>query len=349
MVKILVIRFRRIGDAVLSTALCTTLKRSIPNCEVHYVLNDNIAPLFSNHPDIDHIITFSRHDMSNYLRYIRKVRKVMKEGKYDIIVDMRATVKTLVFSFFSMRSKYRIGYYKWYNPILHNYRISTPRNIEMDTITSSLYLLDPLQKEYQIQKVHDFKLSYTPEEYSSFRSYMQANGVDMSQPIITCAVSARLEYKVWPLPYMKQVLQQVLDKYKNVQLVFNYGDAREKQQAIELHNMLGNDSRVHTKVEANSLRELVAMIANSTFFFGNEGGPRHIAQALNIPSFAIFPPGIPISNWLPNKSDRFQGIELKDIDQTADTNKDLSYEEKFSLIKPNFVWDILDRMLTTYL
>ena len=48
--KVLVIRFRRIGDAVLSVVICSSIRKSFPEAEIHYVLNDHIAPLFENHP-----------------------------------------------------------------------------------------------------------------------------------------------------------------------------------------------------------------------------------------------------------------------------------------------------------
>ncbi|WP_374118361.1 glycosyltransferase family 9 protein, partial [uncultured Fusobacterium sp.] len=35
--KILVVRFKQIGDAVLSSAICNTLKKSFPESEIDYV------------------------------------------------------------------------------------------------------------------------------------------------------------------------------------------------------------------------------------------------------------------------------------------------------------------------
>ena len=61
--KILVIRFRRVGDAVLSSVLCSSLKQSFPQATIDYVLNEGIAPLFEKHPDIDHIIPFKESEM----------------------------------------------------------------------------------------------------------------------------------------------------------------------------------------------------------------------------------------------------------------------------------------------
>ena len=98
--KVLVIRFRRIGDAVLSVVICSSIRKSFPEAEIHYVLNDHIAPLFENHPDIDKIITFSDEENNHFFKYLRKVRQLMKTERYDVIIDTRATIKTLWFSAF---------------------------------------------------------------------------------------------------------------------------------------------------------------------------------------------------------------------------------------------------------
>lgn len=343
MTKILVIRFRRIGDAVLSSAICSSLKQSIPDCEVHYVLNEGIAPLFEHHAGIDRLITFSEEEMQHTWRYLSKIRKLMKQERYDIIIDTRATVKTLGFSLFGWRARYRIGYRKAYSLLIHNHRI---RRIHgTDEVTRALSLLDPLEKEYPIRKDWRFRLYCTPDEHSRFRRYMESRGVDFSRPVLLCAVSARLEHKIWPFPYMQRVLRQVLDKY-DVQLVFNHGGNREKEQAIELHRLLDNDKSIFTEVEAHGLRELSALMANCSFLFGNEGGPRHISQAFEIPSLAIFPPETPMSNWLPNRSERFRGIELKECDPKAAGDEGLTFQEKFARITPEIVWPELDTMLS---
>ena len=50
--KILVIRFRQMGDAILTTPLLSTLRKNFPEAEIDYILNERIAPLFEGHPAI---------------------------------------------------------------------------------------------------------------------------------------------------------------------------------------------------------------------------------------------------------------------------------------------------------
>jgi heptosyltransferase-2 len=343
--NIIVLRFRRVGDAVISSSLCSSLRKTFPEAVIDYVLNAEIAPLFENHPDIDRIISFESWEMKNWKVYLKKVRRIMQTGKYDLIVDTRATVKTLWFALFSPSSPYRIGRKKLYNRFIHNFRPDTA--IDDDETGRTLRLLSPLEKNFQVQYDRDFKVYVSSDEKESFRRQMQAKGIDFSKRVIVCAVTARLTCKVWKMEYMRELLQRIIDNY-NVQLIFNYGGWEEEEAAIRLQQEMDNPAGIFTNIRAGNLRELSAMLANSDFFFGNEGGPRHISQALNIPSFAIYPPGIGKKIWLPNACDCFQGIEPEDVSEEAKKEK-LSYGEKFEFITVDEVWNRLQPMLCRFL
>lgn len=55
--KILVIRFKQIGYAVLSSVICNTLKKTFPDFEIDYVLYEHICPLFQSYKSIKALIT----------------------------------------------------------------------------------------------------------------------------------------------------------------------------------------------------------------------------------------------------------------------------------------------------
>lgn len=345
--KIIVLRFRRVGDAVLSSVLCSSLRKTFPEAQIHYVLNEEIAPLFENHPDIDQIITFRKEEMKNWWTYIKKVRSIMKAGKYDIIVDTRATIKTLWFSLFSLSTPFRIGKEKPYNRLLHNYRVNIDFDGNENEVDSTLRLLSPIDEFHKVHYDKNFKLYVTPEERELFRSRMRDCGIDFSKPVVICAVTTRLAHKAWNMERMIQLLQRIIDKY-DLQLIFNYGGEDEKKVALEVHAKMDHHPNIFTNIEAHTLREFAAMVANSDFFFGNEGGPRHISQAFNIYSFAIYPPHISKKQWLPNAGELFQGIEPADILSEID-HRDLSYQEKFDLITVDRVWTCIQSMIDNYL
>lgn len=269
----------------------------------------------------------------------------MKEGQYDLIVDTRSTIKTLWFALFSMKTPYRVGHKKTYNPVLHNYRTFVKG--VTDEVAKTLMLLKPLENLFHIQYEREFKLYVTSREKENFHIRMTDGGIDFSKPIIICAVAARLKQKIWNPDKMCRVLWKIIEKY-NAQLIFNFGGKDEKDFAFRLYREMREHPNIFTNIEAGNLRELATMFALSDFFFGNEGGPRHISQAFNVPGFAIYPPETSKTEWLPNASERFQGIEPADISGQTN-NPNLSYTEKFDLITTDAVWERLDPMLAKFL
>jgi heptosyltransferase-2 len=308
-------------------------------------LNGEIAPLFEHHPDIDRLITFKKEEMKNWKTYLKKVRRIMHLGNYDLIVDTRATIKTLWFSFFSLSTPYRIGKKKTYNRFFHNYRLNT--KIDDDEVGQTLRLLSPLEKNFEIQYDRTFKLYVTPEEKETFRQRMKSEGINFSKPVVVCAVATRLAYKMWDKERMIQVLSRIIEEY-DAQLIFNFSGKEEETVALRIQEKMNHHPHIFTHIQANGLRELAALLSNADFFFGNEGGPRHISQALDIPSYAIYPPSIDKKKWLPNANERFQGLEPKDISEKAE-DKRLSYAEKFDFISVTELWKKLNPMLNKYI
>lgn len=342
--KILVIRFRRVGDAVLATALCTSLRKTFPDAHIDYVLNANIASLYDNHPDIDRVIAFSDRENNNIFRYLWKVWRIVRDNHYDVIIDMRSTVRTLFFSLFSLRTPFRIGTKKSYSHFIHNYSVDNRRDKTTDVVAHNLLLLKPLEKIAAVQYCSDFKIYVSAAEKLHFRAYMERQGINFSRPVVLAAVTARLTHKIWDKEQMKIILHRMIEHY-DAQIVFNFA-GNERAYAVNLHAEMNNNPNIFTNIAANSLRELCALTANVNFFFGNEGGPRHLAQSLNVASFAIFPPGTSKTTWLPRRDNQFLGISPADFPVSQ---KGMSYRQRFDLITAEHVWEQLKPMLDVYL
>lgn len=334
-VKILIIRVRRVGDAILSESICSTLKKSIPNSVIHFLVYDFMADLFRDDPNIDKVISINQKESHSFFKHFKKAYQLMRKERYDIIIDLRSTINTLPFSLFSLGAKYRIGQKKAYNFFIHNHRIDTFKN--ENYIDQKLSLLDPLAEHYNIIKSKDFKIYIKQHEVEAFRSKMKATGINFDYPVVIATVTTRVEHKRYPIEYMEEILSRVLKTYPDLQIIFNYGDAVEKEQAYEIYQHLGCPKNIFIDLEAKDLRELGAMIANCDYLFGNEGGPRHLAQALGIPSMAYFSPGSSYKQWLPNLGEDNQALSHENI-YTPEESKLLSHDEKRYSVLPELVW-----------
>jgi len=351
MIRILVVRFRQMGDAILATPLLSTLRANFPDAEIDFVLNDRIAPLFQGHPAVNHIIRFTDDERHSFLTYIKKVWQTVHHTRYDVIIDMRSTANTMLFALFSLRSKYRIGISKPYTWGIFNHRIEGCRDDE-GMIRHNLRLAEPLKKMADGREWKEHKnltLTIEEKEKQDFRQYMQEQGVDFSRPVMLVGVTAKLADKTWPEDRMTETLRRFISTFPQWQLIFNYAPGREEENARRIYDSLAGQaadesssssdthrsSSIFLNVKATSPRQLAAMAANCTAYFGNEGGARHIVHAMGRPSLVICSPGASKKTWLPQDTDILtQGIAASDIAYVTG----LTRQEQYNLITEDTVW-----------
>ena len=186
--------------------------------------------------------------------------------------------------------------------------------------------LSPQKGEWTSDR--NLSLSITEKEKLDFRQYMEQQGIDFSRPVLLVGVTAKLEHKTWSENRMIETLRHFIEAYPQWQLIFNYAPGREADNAHRIYEQLGCPTNVKMNVEAKSPRQLAAMAANCTAYFGNEGGARHIVHAMGRPSLVICSPGASKTTWLPQDTD----IQAIGIDAAS-----------YDLITVDMVWPELQR------
>lgn len=344
--NILIVRFRQIGDALLSTVIMNTLRQNFPDATIDFVLNERIAPLFQGHPSIDHVITFSEEERHHALRYVRKVWNIVHRTRYDVIIDMRSTLNTVLFALFSPGTPYRIGLKKAYTLLLFNYRKQPDGSENM--IDQNLSLLRPLERLRPIVPCRQFTLAITDKERNDFRDYMQACGADLRRPLLLIGVTAKIQDKCWSEDRMTWVLRQLLNEFPQAQLIFNYAPGEEEKRARAIWENLQRDPRILIDLKASSMRELYAMAHYIKLYFGNEGGARHVVHAAGVPSFVVMAPGNQKHRWLPQNEVYAGGIEVGDVVPESQLAT-MTRRQQYDAITQERVWEQLREVCRRFL
>ena len=331
--NILVIRFQEMGDTILTTSLLDTLHLSFPNSKIDYIVNDKIAPLFQGHLSINEIISFTYEERHNIMLYVRKVWNIVHDKHYDAIIDLRWTTKSILFSIFSKRTKYRIGVNKWYTRFAYNY--SFPKN-KGSIIEHNLSLLEPLKQEGQIKTSKELSLFITDEERNKYKEYLKLKNLNEDKHVMLANVTAKLAEKVWNEERMVEVLNTFIKRHPDVQIIFNFAPGQEEENALRIYEKLGKPQQVRVDIKAKSPRELVALCENITLFFGNEGGARHIAHATGTPSLVICAPENNPRTWIPQNSVPAEGITVHDLKEDTVLST-MTREQQYDLITSEMV------------
>lgn len=344
-IKILVIRFKRIGDAILTLPLCNSLKQTFPNATVDYVLYEEMAHLFYKHPYIDNVITIKDNERKNIFEYIKKVYNVTRK-KYDIIIDVMSTPKSELFCLFSLKSPLRIGRYKEWRGYTYTHKMKETESLnKIDKFLKQL--LPPISEAgFNLKLSYDFKFSSSDKEKEIYRDLLKKSGVDFSKPVVAFSIYSRVQHKIYPIEKMKEVVRYLIDKY-NAQIIFFFSP--DQKEAIQnIHKEMGEDKNIFSNIETPTIKDLVPFLENCDFYVGNEGGARHLAQGIGLPSLALFSPSSELKEWLPFPNDSNMGLSPYTVSLALNVPKEkfeaLSSEEKFNLITVEIICNEIDKL-----
>ena len=112
--KILLIKYRNIGDTLLSTALINNLKLNYPSSKIDFALNEGCEEMISNNPQINRIIVHKRkyiNDLSIFNRICHEIKTIyqLRQNHYDLVINLTEGERGAIIALFSGAKK-KFGY-----------------------------------------------------------------------------------------------------------------------------------------------------------------------------------------------------------------------------------------------
>jgi len=352
MKKILVIQLKQIGDVLLSSPICNTLKKNYPDSQIDYIVYDYTAGVVENNPNIDNIIKISSKERENKLEFIKLL---MKLPKYDICINIQGKIEGLLITLFS-RAKMKISWNKKGWRILHTHPVDTDKQMKItgagNTIDGRLALLSPLGN---LDYDRDLKIWIKDEERKNIKKIMESAGINLEKPIISFGVTSRREFRIWPKDRFAKLIDFLYEKY-GIQAILFYAPNDKKYNSEEEHcnsvkELVQNKEAVFTNIKTKSARELIALLAESDMYIGNDNGPRHFAQAVDTPSFAIFTTLNNKKSFCPHDNPRHKAVDVQDVLEMSDDQyleymkKDEEYIRNTNDIPYDFVEKFIENMI----
>jgi heptosyltransferase-2 len=146
MKKILVVQLKQIGDVLLSSPICNTLKNNFPDYQIDYIIYDYTFGVVENNPNIDNIIKITNKERESKLEFFKFL---MKLPKYDICINVQGKLEGALISLFS-GAKDRISWNRKGWKLIYNKSVNADKLIEIsgigNTIDHRLALLVHLKK-----------------------------------------------------------------------------------------------------------------------------------------------------------------------------------------------------------
>jgi heptosyltransferase-2 len=352
--KILVIQQKMIGDVLISSILCTNLRKAYPTAQIDYMVYESTIAVLQGNLSFDNLILFEKKHQNSKWEYFKLIKSIRNEH-YDIVIDAYSKLESWLVVLFS-GAKQRISYKKKGREFLYTDSVkrkeTTNSNLGL-IIEQRLSLLNPLNLTIDLETFPRIYINAEDEKFA--KSIFKNNGIDESKKTIMISIIGSSLDKTYPLQYMSEIINFIASS-GNVNLLFNYMPQQSKE-ASSIYNgcTTATKSKIFPKVIGKNIREFIAVMNSCDMIIGNDGGAINMAKALEKPSFIIFSPWIDKKGWATFedginhislhlkefKPELFEGKVAKVIKREKD-----SFYQKFT---PDLIYPALNTFLKEHL
>ena len=246
--RVLFIRLRSMGDCVLTTPAIALVKHAFPDIHTGVVVEDRVAPVFTDNPDIDEVLP-------------PRLRRVAGFHA-DLCINLHGGTRSIALTVASA-AQYRAGFAHFRGGKVYNIRIPTAQEI--------------LGVE---RKVH------TAEHLASAMFYLGVTKTWIPRALLVapCADPSERPYAVIH-PFASEPDKTwrpdgFLDVARNLKGL----DVRFIGAATDDLSPF----REFQTIAGAPLKQTMSLLSSASVFIGNDSGPAHIAAAYGVPEVVIF-------------------------------------------------------------
>jgi heptosyltransferase-3 len=289
--KILVIKFRHIGDVLLSAVLAKNLKEAYPDAKLDYLVNAESKDMLTLNPNIDEVLVYDRKraKASGFfarLKYELSLFWEVKKRGYDIVINTTegergGYIALLCGAKIRVGVAAKKGIFAKFSPYTHSFRLTLMRHlVESNLDALRAFGLTPMHKDVQLcfsdedaRKVDDMLRGVEKfvHIHPSSRWFFKCLSPAQNAEIIDFVESLGIKAVITAAPDGKELkmVEEILSLCKSAPL-----------------NLAGK----------LTLKQLAALSKKARVFFGVDTAAMHIAASQNTPCIAIFGPS-GVFNW----------------------------------------------------
>ena len=286
--KILVMRYRFIGDTVLTVPFLRNLREAFPSARIDLMIEPFSGQVIEGCPYVDRVIPFEFKTIHTYsaetsrgkFEGYRYYWKLIKDNQYDAAFVLKRSLSSALL----VRAA------------------GVPRRIGFATEGRGLLLTDPVPYRHDQHEVENFldclralgipvtskSLELWPSagNDAKVRALFQERGWRDTDLKVVIHPAASLPAKQWPLDRFGSIMKHLQNTY-HARFVYTgaKGDAHLYREIEQQGPFNGLDLCGKTTVYEN-----VSVYRACNLFFGVDSGPMHMAAACSLPVVALFGP-----------------------------------------------------------
>ncbi len=289
--KILVMRYRFIGDTLLTVPFLRNLRRAEPDARICWMVAPSSSDVVKGIPYVDSMLywdpvtihadsTGTHRTFSSKLAFIKKLR----EERFDKVYVLKRSLSSALIAWLS----------------------GAPERIGFDTEGRGCFLTKTVAYRHDQHEVKNFlavlredgvaatddflEIWTTRDEEQKAERLLKAAGVSLSERIAVVHPFSAVVERGWPLENFAELAVQLRSKMPCRVIVV--GGEKDRETFRTVKPLFG--SAVVDLVGECNLGETAALLKRSALFVGNDSGIMHIAAAAGVPVVAIFGPQSPV-------------------------------------------------------
>ena len=272
--RVLVVRLRSIGDAVLATPTLTALKKFLPAAQIDILLEDWVAPMLRGHEHADNVLSVGKGGASRM-----KTAWLLRRNRYDAAFNLHGGTTGTFFTFAS-GARHRVGYAEYQYSFLYNHLLTSAADFWQKPHTHSVEQQLALPGSVGVPVDASLRTSLPINEAAMRSVESRLPSADSSFALIHPA--AAFATKQWDVEKFARTAEYLAESGLAAVAV-------AARSEVEVLNRLRFESAVPIAAFSDlTLPEITALASRSSVFVGNDSGIAHIAAAVNTPSVVIF-------------------------------------------------------------
>jgi heptosyltransferase III len=288
--EILIIRLRSLGDLVLETPTIAALHSWRPDLRISVLVEPRFASVLEGNPAIAELIS-SRSSVIATAQELRKRR-------FPIVFNQHGGPRSAILAGLA-GAPWRVGWAGYQYSFIYNVHVPDAKAFYG---ADAVHTVEHRMSQFYwaglprgpIPNAQVFPLS---DAVQSIARKLAEKGIAPGAPYAVLQPGARLADMRWPVARFAEIARWLREKH-GIGSVVNLG-ARDAEISGDVQHEMRKCAVILPP--PLDIRELVALIAGSRIFVGNDSGPMHLAAALQRPSVVIFSVTDPVQ-WRPWQS-----------------------------------------------
>ena len=274
--KVLVIRPRFVGDVCLTLPVIDNLRRLAPQAELHYLVEEEAAPLLADDPRLARVWIASRR--SSPLAGARLLA-ALRRARFDLVLDLFCNPRTAVWTA-ATGARWRVGYPgKKLRSAAYNVPVKT------DAVSAIAFHLASLEALGWEPHTEVPALTITAAEKSAAWNHLAERGVPAGAELVGIHPGARYMTRRWQPDDFAALGRTLLRERPRARLLVFAGPGEEELARTIAAAVADPRALAVTDV---ALRRFAALVALCRAFVGGDSGPVHVSVAAGTPTIGIF-------------------------------------------------------------